>query len=223
MRNSPALSGPLLGAARLAVRRSHVALPLVVAVVLAVATVPWQDDGHATSVVHGVVVLAALALALSFDDPIGDVATAASVPRHVWAAARSIAALEVALPVLVLGLVVARLRFSALPVAGLLAEAAGYLVAALTVVAALRAWCATHVPSYLAGAGVLLVWFVTYALPRTWAMVDPQPWGPPYEAALWRWLGLVLVACAVLSVALRDPLDRPTGPAQRRGTRSAHA
>jgi hypothetical protein len=39
-------------------------------------------------------------------------------------------------------------------------------------------------------------------------MVDPQPWGPPYSAALWRWLGLALVAGGVLLAAVRDPLDR---------------
>ena len=50
-------------------------------------------------------------------------------------------------------------------------------------------------------------------LPQTWAMVDPQPWGPPYEAALWRWVGFALVAAAVLVFAVRDPLDR--GPRDR--------
>jgi hypothetical protein len=219
---------PLLPAAWLAVRRSHLALPLGAAGVLVVGTLPWQDDGHATSVVHGVVVLVALALALSFDDPTGDVATATPVRRRDWTAARLAAAAGATVPVLVTGILVARLRFPPLPMAGLLAEAAGYLLAAVTAAAGLRAWRGAHSPSYLAVVGVLVVALLTYALPRGWAMVDPQPWGPPYAAALWRWLGFVLVGGAVLAVALRDPLDRrpnagsspeeriPTGRAARR-------
>jgi hypothetical protein len=198
----------LLPAARLAVRRGHAGVLLVAAVVLVAATVPWQDDGHATSVVHGVALLAALALALCFDDPTGDVATAAPVTRPTWTAARAVASLEVALPVLVLGFVVARVRFEWLPVAGLLGESLGHLVAAVAVVAGLRAWRGTPRPSYSAVVGVLVVGLLVRMLPQTWAMVDPQPWGPPYEAALWRWLGFVLVGLAVLAVAVRDPLDR---------------
>ncbi len=199
---------PLLTAARLAFRRGHAGLLLVAAAVLVAATVPWQDGGLATSVVHLVVVLAALALALSFDDPTGDVTTAAPVPRSTWTAARALATLGWVLPVLATGFLVARLRFPPLPGWGLLAESVGHLVAALAVVAGLRAWRGTHLPAYPAVVGVLLVALLTRALPRAWAMVDPQPWGPPYEAALWRWLGFVLVALAVLALAVRDPLDR---------------
>ena len=147
---------PLLPTAWLAVRRGHLALPLAAAGVLVVGTLPWQDD-HATSVVHGVVVLVALALALSFDDPTGDVATAAPVSRRAWTGARICAAAAAAVPVLLLGILVARLRFTWLPLAGLLAESAGYLVAAVAVAAGLRAWRGSHLPSYAAVVGVLLV------------------------------------------------------------------
>jgi hypothetical protein len=203
---------PLLAAARLAVRRSHVTLPLVAATLLVVVTVPWQDGPRATHVVHGVVVLAALALALAFDDPTGDVATAAPVPRDTWTVARLVAALALALPVVVVGFLVARLRFEWLPTAVLVAEAVGFLVVAVAVAAGARAWRGAHGPSYAAVVGVLAVALIANALPRDWAMIDPQPWGPPYEAALWRWLGSVLVAVAVLAVALRDPLDRGGRP-----------
>jgi hypothetical protein len=199
---------PLLPSARLAFRAGHAGVLLAASVVLVVATVPWQGGGFATSVVHLVVLLTALAVAVSFDDPTGDVATAAPVPRSTWTAARTVVTLERVLPVLVVGFLVAWLRFRPLPGWGLVAETTGHLVAALAVVAGLRAWRGTHLPSYPAGGGVLLVALVTRALPGGWAMVDPQPWGPPYEAALWRWLGLVLVALAVLAVAVRDPLDR---------------
>ncbi len=198
----------LLPSARLAVRHSHTGPVLLAAVALVAGTVPWQDDGHATSVVHGVVLLVALALALSFDDPTGDVAVAAPVSRRTWTAARLVAALGLALPVLVLALVVGRVRFPWLPLAGLLAESVATLLAAVAVVAALRAWRGLHLPAYPAVAGVLLVGLLVRLSPRGWTMVDPQPWGPPYEAALWRWLGLGLVLLAVLVLAVRDPLDR---------------
>ena len=209
---------PLLPSAWLAVRRGSVPLPLVAAGLLVLGTLPWQDDGHAAQVMHGVAVLVACAFATSLDDPSGDLAAASPTRRSTWTAARLVATAAVALPVLACALVVARVRYDPLPTVVVLAESVGYLLAGIAVAAGLRAWRGTHLPSYPAVIGVLLVAMLTYALPRAWAMVDPQPWGPPYAAALWRWLGLVLVTVACLLVALRDPLDRPSGPAQRHAT-----
>ncbi len=199
---------PLLPAAWLGVRHGRLLLPLSASVLLVLATLPWQDEGRATSVMHGVAVLVACAFATALDDPCGDLTTAAPARRSAWTGARLAAVSAVALPVLVAATLVARWRFAPLPLAGVVAEAAGYLLAGVAVAAALRAWRGTQLPSYPAVVGVLLVAMLTYALPRSWAMVDPQPWGPPYAAALWRWLGLVLLALACVLAAVRDPLDR---------------
>lgn len=196
---------PLLPAAWLAVRRGQLVVPLAAASLLVVATLPWQE--RATSVMHGVAVLVACAFASALDDPSGDVATAAPVRRATWTWARLAAVGAAALPVLLVATLVARLRFTPLPLAVVLAEAAGYLLAAVAVAAVLRAR-RTFLPSYPAVAGVLVVALVTYAMPRGWTMVDPQPWGPPYEAALWRWLGFALLAAGLLAAAVRDPLAR---------------
>jgi hypothetical protein len=199
---------PILPASWRAVRRGHLALPLVVAAALVLVTLPWQDEGRATPVVHAVAVLVACAFACALDDPHIEVTTAAPTRRPTWSAARLVAAGAAAVPVILGALLLARLRFDPLPVAVLVAESVGYLLAGVAVAAGLRAWRASTLPSYPAVAGVLVVVVTTYTLPRGWVMVDPQPWGPPYEAALWRWLGLALVAAAVVVAAVRDPLDR---------------
>jgi hypothetical protein len=203
----------LLPAAWLAVRRGQLVVPLAAASLLVVATLPWADQ--APAVMHGVAVLVACAFASALDDPTGDVATAAPVRRVTWTWARLAAVGAAALPVLLVATLVARLRFAPLPLAVVLAEAAGYLLAAVAVAAVLRAR-RTFLPSYPAVAGVLVVALVTYAMPRGWTMVGPQPWGPPYEAALWRWLGFGLVLLAVLGLAVRDPLDRAVTDGRRR-------
>lgn len=204
----------LLPATWRSVRRSHLAVPLGAAVALVLATLPWQDEGRATPVVHAVAVLVACTFACALDDPHADVTAAAPVRERTWAAARVLTTAAPALPVLVGAVLVARTRFDPLPVGVLAAESAGYLLVALAVAAGLRAWRGTFAPSYPAVAGLLAVVVLSYALPRSWAMVDPQPWGPPYDAALWRWAGLVLVAVAVLMRATRDPAARRPGVAR---------
>ena len=207
----------VLPAAWLGVRHGWLPLPVLAAVALVLSTLPWQDEGKAVPVLHGVAVLLACAMASCLDDPSHDLAAAAPVPLRTRTAGRVLVAGAFVLPVLVAAFAVARWRFAPLPVAGLAAEAAGYLVAGVTVAAALRAWRGTAVPSYPAVTGVLVVALLTWSLPRGWAMVDPQPWGPPYDAALWRWVGLLLVASASLLAATRDPLDR--GRPARMGAR----
>ena len=196
---------PLLPAAWRSVVRGHLVLPLAAAGLLVAVTLPWPQ--HAVAVMHGVAVLVGCAFATALDDPQGDVTTATPLRRRTWTAARLLATAGAGLPVLAGSLLALRLRSDSLPVAVLVAESLGYLLAAVAVAATLRAR-RTFLPSYPAVAGVLVVAVLTYALPRAWVMVDPQPWGPPYDAALWRWLGLGLVAAGVLAAAVRDPLER---------------
>jgi hypothetical protein len=79
-------------------------------------------------------------------------------------------------------------------------EAAGLGLAGVAAAAALRAWGERHQPSYLVVPGVVALAVGINSLPRGWAMVPFQTWGPPWEAAQVRWAALALL-CAVLLVS----------------------
>lgn len=199
----------LLSASWLAVRRTPLLLPLGAAVALVLTTLPWAD--RATQVVHGVGVLVACALAATTDDPAAEIAAATPPERRTRTAFRILAGALVALPVLLVGLAVAEVRFSATPLIALGPEVAGYGLLALAVGTGLRAWAGQPAPAYSASIAVLVIVLATWMLPRGWTMVDPQPWGPPLEAALLRWLAVALLALAVLAAALRDPAGAVRG------------
>jgi hypothetical protein len=203
-RPGAAAAGPLLAASWLAVRRAPLVAPSLAAVVLVVATWPWQDSGHSVGVLNGLAVLLACAWAGTTDDPAGEVAAASPYPMRVRATARLAVGLAVVVPVYLLGVVVAHARFAPTPLTALLVEAVGYAVAAVAIGSALRAWRDQHTPSYAASIGVLGLALATFVLPRGWEMVGPQTWGPPWTAALLRWAALVLLGAGILCAALRD-------------------
>ena len=198
----------LLTASWLAVRRAPLLAPSVAAVLLVALTIAWQDSSHAVSVVHGVGVLLAAAMASTTDDPSGEVVAASPYPLHVRSAARVVAGLAVAFPVYVAAAIVAQVRFAATPVLTLTAEATGYAMAALAIGFALRAWTGRLAPSYAAAVGLLGLAVLSFVLPRGWTMVDAQTWGPPLTAALLRWAALALAAAGIVVLALRDPVRR---------------
>jgi hypothetical protein len=201
----------LLAASWFAVRRPGLFLPAAAALVLVIATVPVLDDGHAVQVLRGVGILLACAWCAATDDPAGEVAAASPYPRHIRSLARMAAAASVVLAVWGLAAVLAEARAEPTPTWGLGLEAAALSVAGLAIGAGLRAWTGHLSPSYLTVIGVVTLAVLTNALPREWAMVQPQTWGPPWEAAQLRWAGLVLVGTGMLTLALRDPL-RLSGP-----------
>jgi hypothetical protein len=45
------------------------------------------------------------------------------------------------------------------------------------------------------------------ALPRGWQMFDTQTWGPPWIATQLRWLAVLIIAVATVSLLLRDAMD----------------
>lgn len=63
-------------------------------------------------------------------------------------------------------------------------------------------------PTYAAMAGVLCVSLAFLLLPTGWAVINVQPWGPPWEAALIRWTALVCLGVATVATAWRDPFTR---------------
>jgi hypothetical protein len=196
------MTAALLSASWLAVRRAPLLAPLAAAAVLMLATLPWPD--RSGLVVHGVGVLVACALAATTDDPAAEVAAATPPRRRTRTAFRMLAGLLVAVPVLIVGLIAAELRSATTFLVALAPEVLGYGLLALAAGAALRAWAGVPLPAYPASVAVLVIALATWMLPRRWTMVDPQPWGPPLEAALYRWLAVVLLALAVLTAALRD-------------------
>jgi hypothetical protein len=196
----------LAGASWLAARRTRVLTPVAGVLVLVSATAPWQDT-HSVPVLHGVALLTAAAVAASTDDPVADVVAATPYPRHLRTLGRLLVALAVAVPAYLVAAVVAELRAQQTPLASLTVEALVLGLAAAATGAALRDR-GVHAPAYPAALGVLLLLFVLHWLPRGWVMVDPQPWGPPLEAALVRWTSLALLSAGVLALALRDPATR---------------
>ena len=201
----------LLAASWFAVRRPGLWLPAAAALVLASATVPVLDDGHAIQVLRGAGLLLACAWCAATDDPSGEVAAASPYPRHIRFLARAVAAATVVLPIWGLAAVLAEARAEPTPTWGLGLEAAALCLAGLAIGAGLRAWTGHLSPSYLTVIGVVTLAVLTNALPREWAMVQPQTWGPPWEAAQLRWAGLLLVGAGMLALALRDPVRLP-GP-----------
>jgi hypothetical protein len=203
------MTAALLSASLLAVRRPPLLVPLGVAVALVMATLPWAD--RTVLVVHGVGVLVACALAATTDDPAAEIAAATPLVRRTRTGFRMLAGALPAVPVLVVALLVAETRSAATPVLALGPEVVGYGLLALAVGAGLRAWAGLPAPAYPAAVAILVIVLTTWMLPHGWTMVDPQPWGPPLEAALLRWLALAVLALAVLAAALRDVLDGGAG------------
>ena len=99
-------------------------------------------------------------------------------------------------------------RAAHVPVPAVGLEALGLGVAGLVIGAGLRAWRGYLMPSHLAVTGVLAAALLSDALPRAWKLNQAQFWGPPWEAAHLRWLAVLLLAAAALTLLLRDPLDR---------------
>jgi hypothetical protein len=194
----------LVAASWLAVRRPPLLVPLGVAVLVVGGTVPLLDDGYATEVLHGVGLLVACAMAGATDDPSAEVVAAAPRPRWVRTLARLLVGVVPALLVLLVAVALAGWRAGSTPALVAVSEAVGLVLVAVAVGAVLRA-LGRPVPAYPAMVGLVLLWAGSQALPRGWVLLDPQPWGPPLEAALLRWAAVALLALGVLCLALRDP------------------
>jgi hypothetical protein len=194
----------LLRASWLAVRRAPLLAPCLAAVVLVIFTWPWQDEGRAVEMMHGLAVLLACAWAGTTDDPTGEVAAATPYPARIRVAARLLVGLTLVLPLYLAGAIIADVRFEPAPIAALVVEAVGYAMAAVAIGSALRARFDVLAPAYAASIGLLGFAFATYPLADWWTMVEPQTWGPPWTAALIRWAAVTLLAVGVLCDALRD-------------------
>jgi hypothetical protein len=200
----------LLGASARALHRGAVVGPVLAATVLAVLAVPVLDDGWALHVLRGVGVVLGLAVVVAVDDPAGVVLAASPHSAAKRTLARAVVVLAVALPVWSTAAVLARWK-AEVPVGAVALETAGWWVLGLAVAAAVWRVSGTLSPSYVAGPALLGLALAADGLPRAWALLAQQTWGPPWEAAHLRWVAVLLAGTAVAAWALRDPLDRAAG------------
>jgi hypothetical protein len=204
------MNASLTAASWTVVRRSGLLIPVAAAVLLVAATVHLFDDGYAAQVLRGVGVLLACGWVSTMDDPMGEVAAGSTYPRSVRSLVRAVVGLALIVPLWLGAAVLAEWRAGELPLFPLGLEAVGLGLAGVAAAAGLRAWGDRHQPSYLAVPGVVALAVGINSLPRAWAMVPFQTWGPPWEAAQLRWAALALLCAELLVAALRDPMaDRP--------------
>lgn len=203
------MKGSLLAASWGVVRRSGLLISVAAGCVLVAVTVHLFDDGYAAQVLRGVGVLLACAWVSTMDDPMGEVAAGSAYPRSVRSAARASAGLAVIVPLWTGAALLGEWRAGQLPLLPLAIEAAGLGLAGVAAAAGLRAWGDRHQPSYLVVPAVVALAVGINSLPRGWAMVPFQTWGPPWEAAQVRWAALALLCAGLLVAALRDPMSRP--------------
>lgn len=204
------MNASLITASWTVVRRSGLLIPIAATCLLVAATVHLFDDGYAAQVLRGVGVLLACGWVSSMDDPMGEVAAGSRYPRSVRSLTRAAVGLAVIVPLWLGIAVLGDWRAGELPLFPLGLEAAGLGLAGVAAAAGLRAWGDRHQPSHLAVPGLVGLAVGIDSLPRAWAMVPFQTWGPPWEAAQLRWAALALLCVGLLVAALRDPMaDRP--------------
>ena len=198
------MNGAVVTASWRAVRPLRLAGLAGCAALLVAATAPWQDNGYAVPVMHGVALLVACVVALTTDDPAAEVVAATPYTRLTRTLVRLGLGLAVALPTYALAALVAEARFEPSPLTSLAVELCAYLLLAAALGAGLRAR-GVHAPAYPTVLTLLALTFALGQLPTQYLMIDPQTWGPPWEAALLRWGAVALLAAGVLAAALRDP------------------
>lgn len=190
------------------VRRPALLLPAVLALALVLATLPALDDGYALRVLRGAGVLLACAWVSTTDDPSGEVLGSSPYPRGVRTAVRVLSGAAVVVAGWALAAALVQWRAPEVPVLGLGLETLALGVLGLGLGATLRAWRDQHNPAHVAIVGLVALAFVSSALPRWYALLQSQTWGPPWQAAQVRWLAVLLLALGLVGLALRDPLAR---------------
>jgi hypothetical protein len=202
------MSGSLLAASWPVVAQPPVLVPVGLAVLLTLATVPHLDSGHADQVRIGVATVLACALAATAEDPAPEVTAAAPRPRWVPCVTRLLLGLALVLPIAILTLTLTVHQDATTPTHGAGVQVLAVLMIGPTLGFGVWAWGNVAQPTYAAMIGVICFALVLWLLPATWSVLQYQEWGPPLEAALIRWSALVLLGCALVLSAWRDPATR---------------
>ena len=202
------MSASLMTASWQVVAQPPVLVPLGVALLLTLATVPYLDAGYAEQVRIGVATLLACALAATAEDPATEVT--AATPRARWArcGARLGLGFALAAPVVIVTWLLIDQADAAAATPGLAVQTLALLAIGPAVGFGVWAWSDAARPTYAAMVGVLCSSLALWLLPATWSVIQVQPWGPPWEAAMIRWSALILLTGAVVATAWRDPLTR---------------
>lgn len=202
------MSASLVIASWRVVAQPPVLAPVGVALLLAVTSVHYLNSGHADQVRMGVATLLACALAATAEDPATEVTAASPRARWVRCGARLGLGFALAVPIAILSWLLINQESAGSATPGLAVQTVALLLIGPAVGFGVWAWSDAARPTYAAMGGVLCVSLALWLLPATWSVVQVQPWGPPWEAAVIRWSALVLLACAIVASAWRDPLTR---------------
>jgi hypothetical protein len=195
------------------VRRPQLFVPVAVAVLLTVVSLLLMEvDYQGLRLMRGVGLILACAWVAATDDPGGEVTAASPYPRSLRSGTRMLVAGAVVVPAWIGCAVAVQLVVPETPVLGMGAEGLALAALGLALGAGLRAWRDIHSPAHLAVLGLLALALLSNVLPRWYVLVQPQTWGPPWQASLIRWAALGLVGLGVLGLALRDPLARRLRP-----------
>jgi hypothetical protein len=205
------MSGSLLAASWPVVAQPPVLVPVGVAALLTLTTAPYLDSGHADQVRIGVATVLACALAATAEDPTPEITAATPRPRWVPCVARLLLGLALVLPIAILSLTLTLTQHqgTGTPTHGAGVQMLAVLMLGPALGFGVWAWGNAAQPTYAAMVGVVCIALVLWLLPATWSVLQYQPWGPPWEAALIRWSALVLLGCALALSAWRDPATRP--------------
>jgi fluoroquinolone transport system permease protein len=184
------------------------AVALQVAAAVALLAVTWtglDDGGTAVTVLRGVAVLLAAALALAVDEPAAALLDATPTPMVQRLAARLALCAVVVLPAWTVALAAASLRGADVPLVAMTLELAALGALGLAVPLALRRWWRLPEPALVVGPLLLGALLAAAHLPRRLALLPAVPLDPAWDAAHLRWSVLLLAALGLLVAGLADP------------------
>lgn len=203
------MSGALVTTSWRTVAQPPLLVTTLVALLLAVATVPYLHSGNAHQVRVGVAILLACALAAIAEEPASEIAAATPYPRWVRCGTRLTFGLALILPVAILTLALTESRVGAMPLGTAAMQMVALIATGPAVGFGIWAWGHAPQPTYAAMVGVICFSFALWLLPLAWSVTKVQPGVVDLDSFLLRCLALALLGCTTVLVAWRDPASAP--------------
>jgi hypothetical protein len=195
----------LLGASWHALSHRKVLGGCTAAAALVLATAPWLDrPGAAVPVLRGAAVLLACAVAFAVDDAAASILAASPTTLRRRLTSRIALAGALAATTWSALVLLATARADAVPAGALSLEAATLGAIAVAAAAGLHTWHGITEPAVLTAPLVLGAVLAANLLPPDWALLAPDPSVPGWQAAHYRWAGVLALAAVTLVVASRD-------------------
>jgi len=214
---------PLIHASARAGRRAGLGVPLAAGLVLLAAATRLFGNGHDLDLLRCLAFLLGAALISAVDDP-GREALAA-VPFSL--AARTLGRVGVAalaaVPIWIVALAIATRTTRDVPLFWMSVEGAGIAVFGLTCALLFHLWGRLDEPAVVAIPVALALLLAMQVLPRQWALLGDQTWGPSWIATRIRWAALIAIWIGLITHALvRDGYPRrDTGKRRRQRPNAA--